>query len=386
MWKCPFPWPGTQPNSKKYWENLWAAVVALIAPRQDNPARSGDCHDPFSLFLCLFLSRMHGLMMRQIGNRAGILAMAALLLLSACGKDADDKKEAKDKDADTPGVALKADEVKSLGIATVPIKAAVWVRQVTGYGTVVSLDTIAQSDADYLTAAAAAAQSEAAAQRARSLSTGEEAAISREQLEAAQSKAAADQAALALAKRKADAAFGIHAPWHSDGERRQLMGELSSGKLVLVRVTFPLGALPGAVPPKMTIMRLGGEGPGWTSSRIWEAPADPALPGRGLFVLVSGSDLALNEHVFASVPVGQAQGGLWLPATALVMGDGADWVYLENADNHFLRSPIDTGRPVDDGYFVPAAGDLAAGKKVVTQGAGILLSRETNPSGGGDED
>jgi hypothetical protein len=324
--------------------------------------------------------------MRKIGGTVSIMGLGALLLLSACGRDAGEKPEAKDKDTDTPGVTLKAEEARSLGIATVSIKSAVWVRQVTGYGTVVSLDTIAQSDADYLTAAAAAAQSEAAAQRARSLSTGEEAAISREQLEAAQSKAAADQAALALAKRKADAAFGIHAPWHSEGERRQLMGELSSGKLVLVRVTFPLGALPGAVPSRMTIARLGAERQSWTGSRIWEAPADPALPGRGFFVLIAGSDLALNEHVFASVPVGQAQSGLWLPASALVMGDGEDWVYLENADNHFLRNPIDTGKPLNDGYFVPATGDLAAGKKVVTKGAGILLSRETNPSGGGDED
>jgi multidrug efflux pump subunit AcrA (membrane-fusion protein) len=277
--------------------------------------------------------------------------------------------------------------VKSLGIATAPIKSAVWLRQVTGYGTVVPLDTIAQSDADYLTAAAAAAQSEAAAQRARSLSTGEEAAVSREVVETAQSKAAADAAALALARRKADAAFGIHAPWHSEAERSQLMNELSSGKTVLVRVTFPLGALPGPAPAKITVTRLGGEGQNWASSRLWEAPADPNLPGRGFFVLVSGSDLAQNEHVFASVPVGQAQSGLWVPGSALVMGDGATWVYLQDGDNHFVRSPVDTGKPLNDGYFVPGGSDLKTGKKVVTEGAGILLSRETNPStDSGDKD
>lgn len=320
-------------------------------------------------------------------HRPIILALASLILIS-CGQSSSDADKDKDKkDADTAGVALTADQAKSLGIATVPVKSAVWQRQVTGYGTVVPLDTIAQSDADYLTAAAAAQQSEAAAQRARSLATGEEAAVSREVVEAAQSKAAADAAALALARRKADAAFGIHAPWHNQAERSQLMSELSSGKTVLVRVTFPLGALPGAVPPKITISRLGDGRQNWTSNRIWEAPADPTLPGRGFYVLVSGSDLAQNEHVFASVPVGQAQNGLWVPASALVMGDGANWVYLENGDNHFLRSPIDTGMPLNDGYFVPAAGDLKAGGKVVTQGAGILLSREENPvSDSGDKD
>ncbi|HKD46268.1 MAG TPA: hypothetical protein VKB67_01125 [Rhizomicrobium sp.] len=320
-------------------------------------------------------------------HRPVVLALVSLIL-TGCGQSASDPAD-KDKkaDADTPGVALTDVQAKSLGVVTAPVKSAVWMREVTGYGTVVALDTIAQTDADYLTASAAAAQSQAAAQRARSLSTGDEAAVSREVVEAAQSKAAADAASLALAKRKADAAFGIHAPWHNETERGRVMAELSSGKTVLVRVTFPLGALPGVIPAKIGISRLGAQEPGWTSTRIWEAPSDPALPGRGFYVLVSGSDLAQNEHVFASVPVGQAQNGLWVPASALVMGDGADWVYLENGDNHFLRSPVDTGKPLNDGYFVPAGGDLAAGKKVVTQGAGILLSREANPSSdSGDKD
>lgn len=320
-------------------------------------------------------------------DRPLILALAAFILVG-CGQGASDADKDKDKkDADTAGVTLTADQVKSLGVATQPVRTAVWLRQVTGYGTVVPLDTVAQSDADYLTAAAAAQQSEAAAKRARSLATGEEAAVSREVVEAAQSKADADAAALALARRKADAAFGIHAPWHNEAERSQLMNALSSGKTVLVRVTFPLGALPGAVPAKITVSRLGGESQGWTSNRIWEAPADPNLPGRGFYVLVSGSDLAQNEHVYASVPVGQAQSGLWVPASALVMSDGANWVYLQGGDNHFERSQVDTGKPLNDGYFVPGGGDLKAGKKVVTEGAGILLSREENPSGGsGDTD
>src|SRR5581483_5258388 len=117
----------------------------------------------------------------------------------------------------------------------------------------------------------------------------------------AQSKASADAAALALARRKADAAFGIHAPWHSEAERSQLMSDLSSGKTALVRATFPLGALPGTVPTKISISRLGGANQSWTSTKVWEAPADPNLPGRGFYVLVSGSDLAQNEHVYASV-------------------------------------------------------------------------------------
>jgi hypothetical protein len=245
----------------------------------------------------------------------------------------------------------------------------------------VALDAVAQSDADFLTTQAAASQSEAAAARARSLSTGEEAAVSREVVEAAQSKAAADAASLALARRKADSAFGIHAPWHNDAERASLMARLSSGKTALVRVTFPLGALGGGVPAKLIVKRLGSDGgKSFTASTIWEAPADPTLPGRGFFALVDGSDLAQNEHVFASVPVGQAQSGFWVPASALVMGDGATWVYLENGENHFLRTGVDTDKPLDNGYFVAPGSGIAAGNKIVTKGAGLLQSREMNPA------
>ena len=319
---------------------------------------------------------------RRFSYRQLLLVFVPLLVIS-CGQGASDADKDKKSDADASGVTLTPDQVKSLGIATMPVQAAAWVRQVTGYGTVVALDTIAQSDADYLTAAAAAQQSEAAANRARSLSTGEEAAVSREVVEAAQSKASADAAALALARRKADSAFGIHAPWHSEAERSQLMSELSSGKTVLVRVTFPLGALPGITPGKISISRLGGAGQSWASGRVWEAPADPNLPGRGFFVLVSGSDLAQNEHVFASVAVGQPQAGAVVPASSLLLSEGEASVYLETSPGHFQRSRIGTDKPMGEGYFIGPDAGIAPGRQVVTSGAGILMAREVNPSSAG---
>ena len=50
-----------------------------------------------------------------------------------------------------------------------------------------------------------------------------------------------------------------------------------------------------------------------------------------------------------------------------------------------MRAPITTDRPVGDDYFVPGGAGIAPGQKIVTTGAGLLLSRETNPStGAGD--
>jgi hypothetical protein len=310
-------------------------------------------------------------------------AFTLLLLLAACGPSgAPEKKE--DKDAG-PGVSLSAEEVKGLGIETVVAPGATFQKEVTGYGIVTALDAIAQTDADYLTASAAATQSAAAASRARSLGTGDEAAVSREVVEVAASKAAADQAALALARRKADAVFGIHAPWQNAAERTAIMARLGSGKTTLVHVTFPLGALGRAAPDTVKITRLGADTQSWISRKVWDAPSDPAFPGRGFYTLVDGSDLAQNEHVIAAIAVGAPESGIAVPASALLMGEGEASVYVETGDKHFLRTRIDTGKPMANGYFVRPGAGIAPGQKVVTSGAGLLLSHEINPSSGAED-
>jgi multidrug efflux pump subunit AcrA (membrane-fusion protein) len=309
--------------------------------------------------------------------------MTCLLLLSACGKSDDAAKKDAGADAGDAqpavGVTLSAEQIDSLGLTTAPAVAARYADERSGYGTVVALDTIAQADSDYLSTRATAAQSQAAARRAQYLFTAQGGAVSRESMEAAIAKAEADQASLGLARRKAEAVFGHDAPWEKDNARSAIMGELASGKLVLVRVTFPLGAL-NDVPASLALVRLGGGGKRWTSTRIWEAPADPAFPGHGIFALVDGGDLAQNDHVTGLVPAGAPQDGVSVPATALVFGDGASWVYLDKGKGHYLRMQVDTGRRTADGYFLPASAGVAVGQPVVVNGAGLLLARELNPS------
>ena len=308
------------------------------------------------------------------------LLVAAFLLLSACGQNAPDKADKKDQADAAPGVGLSAQEVKSLGITTVAARGSEFRHQVAGYGAVMALDAIAQADADTRSAAAAVAQSAAAAARARSLGSGDEAAVSREIVETAESKAASDQAALFLAQRKAQAVFGVNAPFRDAKDRAALLERLTGGKSVLVRVTFPAGSLRNRMPASLAVARLGDSTKSWTTSKVWQAPADPALPGTGFYAIIDGSDLAQNEHVSATVSDGPSQAGVLVPASALVMGDGENWVYLQNGADHFVRAPVPTDKPVGDNYFVPNGAGIAPGQKIVTAGAGLLLSRETNPS------
>lgn len=300
------------------------------------------------------------------------LILAPLLLLAACGKP---EKPAEAEKPEGPGLTLKAEEVKSLGLTIQAALPAQFTGRITGYGVVTALDTIAQADSEFLTAQAAAAQSAAAAARARSLSTGEEAAISREQLEVAESKAAADAAALALARRKTEAAFGLNSPWHDAADRQAVMRRLASGAAVLVRVTFP--AVAGAAPKRVDISRMGADRKSWSAHTIWDAPADVTVPGRSFYALVDGSDLAQNERVIAAIPTGTSQAGAKIPAHALVYGESEAWVFLQTGENTFQRTKVDISRPLDDGYFVNS---VKPGDKVVVDGAGLLMAREINPS------
>ncbi len=140
-------------------------------------------------------------------------ALAMLLALYACGQPAADSNPAEKEAAESPGVTLNAEEVESLGFTTAPGAGGalcrpdqrLWRGDGAGCHRPVPMPMS-------LTAQAAASQSQAGAARAQSLATGEEAAVSREVVEARQSKAAADQAALALARRKAEARSGTTHP------------------------------------------------------------------------------------------------------------------------------------------------------------------------------
>jgi hypothetical protein len=305
-----------------------------------------------------------------------VTALVALLALAACGKgasDADKKEEAKQEGA---GVTLTEEQSEGMGLETAKLAMATYRGQLTGYGMVMPFDAIAQSDAERASAEAAAAQSQAAAARARELSSGEDAAVSRETYEAAAAKAATDQAAVLLAQRKADAAFGQNAPWHSNSQRAAILARLQSGRSVLVKVTFPIGA--NVQTQRFSVSRMGASGKAWPTGAVWSAPADASIPGRSLFALVEGSDLAQGERVIAAIPTGTPLSGVLVPRSALVMGESDSWAYLKTGENTYVRSRIDTSRPENDGYFVTQG--FTPGQDVVTTGAGQLYAREINPS------
>jgi hypothetical protein len=300
-----------------------------------------------------------------------------LFVLAGC----DDKSSGKaaDKPAAAPalGVVLSAEDAAHLGIRTAPVRAATYTPQIRGYGAVSSFEALAQAASDVATAEAAARQSAATLKRNRSLAAAN--AVSHEGLDAAEKQAATDAAALTLAQRKEATSYGRDAPWL--GRDRAVLTKLARGELMLIHATLPLAAV--GVPEELIVERVG-HAPnttGWTTKEIWNAPADAAIPGRGFFALVARSNLAEGDRLVVSMPSGAPIAGVLIPTDAMVLNGDKAWFYTAEGGDVFARHTLDVTRPMDGGYFVTG---LAAGRNVVVQGAGLLLSRELNPSSSGE--
>ena len=231
-----------------------------------------------------------------------------------------------------------------LGITTEPAKAADYTAETIGYGVVVPHDAIAAAVAELTTAKAAQEQSRAAAARAQRLA-GTPGAMSADALDTSARQAATDSAALSLAERRLSSVIGA-SPLASSGSALQ---ELASGKVKLLRATFPLGALQGGPPGSLRAMRLGTTSPdgsqtgGWKLHPVWNAPADENLPGRSFFALLRDSDAGEGERLLVWAPAaGPPQRGVMVPAAALVISEGKYWCYVEQKPGVYVRREVAT--------------------------------------------
>lgn len=282
-------------------------------------------------------------------------------------------------------MTLTPDQIEKLGVATQPARAIDYREEAAGYGVVVNHESIAQAAAELATAQATERLSRSALLRAKKLD-GTPGAVSADVEEAADQKAQIDAAALTLTTRRLSSMFGMNPPWRSGGSDAALQ-ELASGKIKLVRITFPLGLVSGAAPASLRAAHLGADKPGmgWKMTVVWDAPSDANIPGRSFFAQLTGSDAGEGERLQVWAPVGEPKSGVVIPAAAAVMSEGKYWCYVEKKPGTFERIEIDTSRPTGDGYFVTgggATGGVGAGDEVVTAAAGQLLAKE---SGSGAE-
>lgn len=254
------------------------------------------------------------------------------------------------------------------------------------YGTVMDLRPLVDW-ASKLSGAAAQAQAtrtqaavaEADLERTRALYRDDRNA-SLKSLQAAQ--AAADQA-----KANADAATAALAALRSEGRLqfgRALADDIArhpeavprDDRLAVVRVAMRPGA---PVPRRAEVAYASAQ----RHPARWLSAAPQAYAKLGAEVQLYEVDHALPAHASVTVYLaGPASGspGVFVPLPAVVWYAGQPWVYLQRDDTHFARLPLPDAQELPQGFF--ASEGLHPGQKVVTRGAGLLLSQEQIPPPG----
>lgn len=99
---------------------------------------------------------------------------------------------------------------------------------------------------------------------------------------------------------------------------------------------------------------------------------DPRVQGTSAYYLAPASGLlpGMNVEVWLESP--RTLQGVLIPSDAVVWWQGQAWIYTQTDATHFVRVPIPTDQPANDGWFVPEGSPLRA----VTGGAQLLFSEE----------
>jgi hypothetical protein len=350
----------------------------------------------------------------------GTVVAAACLVLGGCGKSSDagtnktaaadakatdtkaantDTKAADTKEADTggkapakdaaapadegdsakekEGVTLTQEQLETLGVTSQPAEAIEYRAETVGYGVVLEHQAIAQVVADVQTAQAAAQFSKASLERTRGLH-GTPGAMSADLEQTAEQKAAVDTAALTLASEKLSTTWGMKPPWKGDIHDARVQS-LAHGDMQLIRVTFPLGTLPGA-PDVLHGSSVGSIRQEATATLrpVWTAPADINIPGRSFFTLLPAGTTAEGERLQVWAPTGQPTPGAMIPVAAVVLNASKYWCYVESKPGTFTRVEVDTSRPTGGGYVVTEG--VKPGDKIVVTAVEQLLAKESGSS------
>lgn len=262
---------------------------------------------------------------------------------------------------------------------------------VSGYGSVVPLDTLAALHDAYVAAASQAAQARARldASRRENERLGtlyrDDQNVSARVLETARATSLADQAA---AETASDALRTIAARarqdwgpvvggWITRGSAE--FDRLLARRELLVQVTVPPDVAVDTAPATAVLA----SGPGQrVVARFVSAAArtDPRIQGMSFFYLAPASaGLLPGTNVAASLGTaspgaGTSRGRAAVPDSAVVWSEGAPWVYVRAEPTAFVRRRIQIDAPAAGGGYLVAS--IAPGTPIVVRGAQLLLSEE----------
>ncbi|MEP7247988.1 MAG: HlyD family efflux transporter periplasmic adaptor subunit [Gammaproteobacteria bacterium] len=147
---------------------------------------------------------------------------------------------------------------------------------------------------------------------------------------------------------------------------------------LLARVDVPPGQHVPASATTARIYAVGYENTSIAAERVAVAAAvDPKSQGESFLFRLTGTLFGLRPGLAATARMnvpGPRKAGVVVPRSAIVRVMGRSFAYVQTGTDQFARKEVPRDNPVEDGYLATA--NFAAGDRVVTQGAQILLSEE----------
>jgi hypothetical protein len=157
---------------------------------------------------------------------------------------------------------------------------------------------------------------------------------------------------------------------------------------LFARVDVPVGQHVPPTIPTARILAVGYEDAPVLADRVGLATAaDPAAQGQSFVFRLRETRLGLRPGlaVTARIPMpGPPRQGTVIPSAAIVRLAGKSYVYIQTTANEFVRKEVTLDQPTADGYL--STRTVAAGDRVVVQGAQLLLSEEFKSQIAGDTD
>jgi len=320
-----------------------------------------------------------------------IATFAVIFLCAGCTKKeaapAEEKKSAEPESHVKHGangeviVTLDAEAQKRIGLEVVTLTPAQLAPEMKTVGRVLDPANLSGLVGDFESARASTDASGKELERAKTLVKSDN--VSARTLQTAEATAARDVSQLEAARAKLIGAFGKE--FAAQQNLPELTKSLASGSRAMVRLELPVGEM---MPSQLAGARLVSlaEGSRPVAAKfVGTAAVDPQSQTRGLLYLVesNAANLSAGEAVTGFINVsGETQSGPVVPRIAVVRKDGLAWAYVQTSETEFTRREVGTDRPLDAGWFVTR--NFAAGDKVVTTGAQIILSTEMSAAGFSD--
>ncbi|MDR6512180.1 hypothetical protein J2792_003063 [Novosphingobium capsulatum] len=290
--------------------------------------------------------------------------------------------------ANTTGALVVDDATRRrAGIVTAALATTAQSQGETGYARALDLGPLAAIGAEIDSARAAATASAKEAARLAALA-GADAGAAQREVESARAQARADAARLDLACQRVTFEFGAGLSHLGCGAAEALARQASRGEVAILRLDFPAGAPPAGAMVQIDLA------PGAAQVRVLgpAAAGDTQLQSGGALALLTGPQaprIGVGRILAATTSAtGPVRQGVIVPRSAIVRTDAGLFVWRATSPDRFERVPLEDGRALAPGWFVPI-GRLHGGDQVVVAGAGTLLGLDhaaPQPSTDGGDD